>query len=231
MHSLSTPVPLVLALAVLVGHSYLRTENGTVHAQTPQCIKCNGSRACGPGNQYTAFCCCTVNCVPVGGVPVCACSDWCTHCGECFIYGNCNFQQQTCSLGVPEADRVIGPDKRPPGSRFFRFTDYTSDLLKAESAHKKSPLAYVLLLNLTTGRNRALSGWLGAAADALEPRHISGIADEGAGDFEYEGTVDIQEGHVTLDIISQPDAKRKTIRRTRADVWEEGPVEVTVTYD
>jgi hypothetical protein len=91
-------------------------------------------------------------------------------------------------------------------------------------------LVHLILLNLSKGRDGRATGWLGAAPDALEPRAFSGSANEGGGDFEYEGTIDIQEGHVVLDIVSKADKKRSRVRTTHVELSEEGPAKISNSY-
>ena len=141
--------------------------------------------------------------------------------------------------------QIVGPNNRPAGARFFQYTDHARKLLRFKVEQTKQYVLIGLLEGITTGRDPESSGWVGASPEVTEPRYISGFADEGHGSFAYEGTVDIQEGYLVIDIVSQPESEtwtdadgkkqknakwRKRERRTVATIYEEGPVDIDVSY-
>lgn len=190
---------------------------GVRQAQSQYCTKCAGDeKSCGPGDSTNQYCCCAVSCSAPNKVPVCTCSNWCTWCGNC-NYHPCNYQSKTCSQGL----RDVSPDHRPAGARFFRYTEFSQSLLRP-----KSLLVYHLLLNLSKDAHGQQTGWIGRDADATEPRQVTGYSNDGFGTYAYSATVDVQDGYVIVDVVSQPDRKRPKVRYTHAEIWEESPVNV-----
>jgi hypothetical protein len=154
---------------------------------------------------------------------------------------------------VRDAD-LVGPNNRPQGSRSFLYTDHARALVLKGAIEKKHPMLLAILNNITTGREPAVSGWLIALPDVTEPRCISGFANEGRGEFAYKGTVDVQEGMIVVELTSQPESEvwtqiwtdeagverslkaknkkwRKRVRHTRATIYEEGPIDIDVSYE
>lgn len=177
------------------------------------CVRCNGTQSCQQGG---GTCCCKVNCEGGPGGVTCTCNNYCTA-GACACSGT-NCDSCTSDAGGPGL-RVasLGASGQVFAQVLQEDIGFRYDELIHQNVRQESLLVASILNSITrrckTNERITLKN--------RDSQAFSGFGNERAGDFPYEAKMSVRDHNLTLDLVLQPDGKRKEVKTIHAEVNDE----------
>jgi hypothetical protein len=175
------------------------------------CVYCPNSMSCNTGG---STCCCNANCVGGPDGVTCTCTHKCTGCNCSGI--NCD----TCIGDAAPPSKLVrlaklgGPREYSLGQSTGASAGFSySDFIR-ENIQRRSPLVATILNNLTTSCKTKERITLGDRSN----ERFGGFANERAGDFAYSGKLSVADHRATVDLVLQPDQRRKKVKNIHVEI-------------